>query len=99
MTDIPRARELLCQISEEIETAFPLEAVRIRAITEDLMTRKQSPRRTPIRSNQMTPDVVASILKDLSGTGLSVAQIANKHNVNSGRVSEVLNGIRTVEKP
>lgn len=96
MSHIPEARTLLHGIARELRDEGDHDrAGRIMEIVENLMTRRLPVReRMPTRSNKITSQIKARILKDAKTTDLHVAQIAGKYGVNPGRVSEILQGDR-----
>jgi hypothetical protein len=88
-TNIPRARELLCEIADEIEATSPLCSRDIRRICDNLMTRKQSGRRAPNTRSPVTQKVIDGVTKMLSETDLSQEKIAAHFNIDGGRVAEI----------
>jgi hypothetical protein len=83
MTDIPRARQLILQ-----SLALLTEA-------ESLMTRPSPIRRAKPNSTPITPTLARRIrIYAQKHTGASYKEIGARHNVDVGRVSEVLRGLR-----
>ena len=90
-TNIPLAREFLCEIADEIEDHAPFQAKRIREICSSLMTRVQSERRAPTTRVTVTPAIEQSVRRMLDQTDLSQEEIGRRHGIDGGRVSEILN--------
>lgn len=91
MTDIPKAREILREIAGEIAEALPEHAARIKAVTDQLMTRNRGLRQAPVTSPSVSPEMRARI-RAYAARHPTLAQhrIATVFGVNPGRVSEAL---------
>jgi hypothetical protein len=96
MSQIGEARKELARIADELRAQDDHEyADRITDIVESMMFRRTPARgRMPGKSNQITPDIKAQILKLAKSTKMHSAEIAAELGVNPGRVSEVLQGDR-----
>lgn len=95
-TDIPRARELLVKAGQ-VCTDFEVLALIEEALS--LMTRKPKPNGRTI-SRKVTPEIVEGVLRiKAEQPHLTYVEIGNCFRISGGRVSEILNGHRTVENP
>ena len=100
-TNIPEARKQLEEIADEIVAAHPDladHAQRIKLIVTDMMTQRSPVRRAPNHSKPMTQATRDAIRADLVKTDLSQEEIAARHGVDGGRVSEELNSMNSMMK-
>lgn len=88
-TNVPLAREQLEKIATDIEDHAPFQAIHIRSICKNLLTRKQSARRAPNTRSPVTQDVISGVITMLNETDLTQEQIAAHFNIDGGRVSEI----------
>lgn len=100
MRPIPEIRADLLKLADDIEVGnrYPESvASELRALVAD-MHRNKSIRRAAPRTHKVTPEVVAQVLLLAERRPqASQLELGNACGVNPGRVSEILNGKRTVE--
>lgn len=96
MSHIVEARKEFTRIADEMRAQGDHDhADQIIDIVDNLMVRRSPVRgRMPTKSNQVTPDLKAQILRLAKDTKMHSAEIAAKLGINPGRVSEVLQGDR-----
>lgn len=95
-TNIPLARDQLIDIADEMvkekdPTPLDLEAWawRIKDITEDLMTRRPTGRHARKKAAPVSAETRSKAINLLTSTNKSQLEIANKLNVNPGRIAEI----------
>ena len=89
MAGIPYVRDRLRELAHE------LAAPELETLARDL-ERRPPVRRAPASSEPMTPELADAIRADVAANpDATMAEIGARHNVNQGRVSEVLAGKRT----
>lgn len=94
-TDIPYARQLLQEIAGEIRSQYPEQAARIEHICSEYMTRKPSGRRAPTQRRMVTPKIRAAVLEHMHKHPDEPQEaIAQRFNIDGGRVSEIWNSRR-----
>lgn len=91
MSNIPKARELLLELANSLRNKTT--AAHIRRIVVGYMVREKQARRAPNQSDRITPHMKAQIVREVA-SGYTLAQIAHMHNINPGRVSEIIHGKR-----
>ena len=99
---IPLARSELRRIAANIdETAFPGVREEIEAVVDGLMTRKATQKRKALpRQNRITEDMVRDVLEHLKKyPAMSNRAIGRIYGIDGGRVSEIDQGLRTVDDP
>jgi hypothetical protein len=93
---IPQIREMVQQLTAESTKLAQLQIelnARINALMQE--TYRRSYTRTPVKNRRVTADVRASVLAMAANNpDASHQEIAEAHNINSGRVSEILHGTR-----
>jgi len=93
---IPEIREEMIELSAEADAA----AKRIRAIAKRIgilaeETKRRAYDRAPVTSRRITDDVKRSVrIYAQDHPDASQQEIAEAHNINMGRVSEILHGKR-----
>lgn len=89
MATIPEVRDRLRELAHE------LAAPELETLAREL-ERRPPVRRSPGGSAPMTPDLADAIRADVAANpDATMAEIGARHNVNQGRVSELLAGKRT----
>jgi len=92
---IPEVADRIRGIAEEIKGDHPDISVELMKLADELRRRPPVPR-APATSTQMTPELAEEIREFAEANpGLSHQAIAEKFNVNHGRVSEAIKGKRT----
>jgi hypothetical protein len=97
-SNIPEARDELIAIADEMlegDAKMQEYAARIEVIVFSKMYRDQPTRRGRRSASHLSPEVVAAIEKDLLTSNMNASEIAAKHGVNGGRVSEIAKRMRT----
>jgi hypothetical protein len=97
MSDIPGARNRLEQIAADLAAGSltPWKASRMIRSTLSLLVRSPPVRRARVRRRPVSPDLCEEIRAYAAANpGAQMFEIAVKFNVNQGRVSEILNGLR-----
>lgn len=90
MSDIIAAREELLALA-----AYSPDGDEIRRIVEQHMWRRPPARRAPARRKKISKDLKKEIEQFLSThPDVDLQRIAERFNVNAGRVSEILHGLR-----
>ena len=90
MSNIPLARKRIKTL-QNLLTVIVMDLEEI----EKMLNRKKPVRKAAPRSKRMTPEFAAQIRKFAQrNSKASLQEIATRFNVNSGRVSEALNGAR-----
>jgi len=90
MSNIPLARKRLKTL-QHLLTVVVMDLEEI----EKMLKRKEPVRKAAPSSKRMTPEVAAQIRKFAQrNSKASLQEIATRFNVNSGRVSEALNGVK-----
>ena len=89
-TNIPRARELLHSALSPTATGPEMRSLIYQAL--GMMTRKRTKRVTaPIEGRKITPELEEAIWRTyLRDPERSILALANMHDVNPGRVSEII---------
>lgn len=92
-SDVPGVRNQIISILQSSEGD---DIVIHRSVLSDWvgkLIRSKPVRRSPVRSNAVTLDIAKKVWR-LYRTGCDHQQIADALSINSGRVSEVINGLR-----
>jgi hypothetical protein len=91
---VPEVMKRLKEISNKIKLSRPKEADELIELADELKRRPGGPR-APSSSTPMTPELAQEI-RDFAtaNPGVSQQTVAQKFNVNHGRVSEALRGKR-----
>ena len=91
---IPEVAGRIREIAEKIKTSRPVEADELMQLADELKRRPPGPR-APVESTPMTPELAQEIREYAEAhPGMSHQAIAEKFNVNHGRVSEAIRGKR-----
>jgi hypothetical protein len=93
---IPQIREEVQQLTAE-STQLARRQIQINARIDALMqeTYRRSYSRAPVKSKRITADVRASVrAMAANNPDASHQEIGDAHNINPGRVSEILHGTR-----
>lgn len=97
---LPEIQEALHQCADDI--LFPLLPVDMQDmgrrlhLLADSISRRSSIKHAPKASRRMTPELAEAIRKDKSeNPSLTYQKLAERHGVNTGRISEALRGKRT----
>jgi hypothetical protein len=94
-TNTPKARKKLLKLCEKLEKkGCNKEAKEISRIVENLMIRKPGMRRAKPCRVEVTDAIRDAVIWDLRNTDLPQETIAQKHNIDGGRVSEIYRSIR-----
>ena len=94
-TNIPEARLRLGKIAAKLDDIGQSEqADAIRTIVENLMTRRPGPRRAPNVRVRVSTAIERSVRDLLRTTDLTQEEIARRHNIDGGRVSEIYRKMR-----
>lgn len=102
-TDIPRAREKLREATDvlrDIGTLESAEALRLIVGALSMMKRQQKHVNRRTIAKKVTPAIITEVLAILDKQPyLTDVEVGGMVGINGGRVSEIKNGLRTVEKP
>jgi hypothetical protein len=91
---IPEIREELFEIADCIQESEPEAAAKIRMLAEETK-RRPAVRKTPVRSAKFDADMRSKIKERARFLpGASEVELAREFNVNPGRISEALAGVR-----
>jgi hypothetical protein len=93
---IPQIREMVQQLTAESTKLARLQ-IQLNARIDALMqeTYRRSYTRAPVKSKRITADVRASVrAMAANNPDASHQEIGDAHNINPGRVSEILHGTR-----
>jgi hypothetical protein len=93
---IPQIRDLITELTEEGKQ-LALRQLEVNARINELMqeTYRRSYTRAPVTSRRITPAVRASVITTATKyPDMSHQALAEAHNINIGRVSEILHGHR-----
>lgn len=94
-SNIPLAREELLKIALDVESnGDTANADNIRHIVSRLLKRRRGSRSAPAQHARPTRKQVDEVKKLAKTTSLSQQEIAEKVDLNAGRVSEILAGLR-----
>lgn len=97
-SNIPLARKLLTELSERLTwQGRPEISSEIMGIVNSYMTRTYSGRLAPKRKGPPRADQVKAVLELARTTDLPLEEIGRRVGLNSGRVSEIINGLRDAE--
>lgn len=111
-TNIPEARKRLLELAARI-SAYEMSVARfcnpgnelsdiaceIDHIVDEMMTRKIKHNARTI-AKKVTPQIVRDVLAIKAvRPELTYQEIGQRFGINAGRVSEIVNGIRTIEEP
>ena len=93
---IPQIRDLISELTDEgvkiARRQFEIN-LRINALMQE--TYRRSYTRAPVKSKRITADVRASVRATAEANpDMAHQEIAEAHNINIGRVSEILHGFR-----
>lgn len=93
---IPQIRDLITELTDEgtklARRQFEIN-LRINALMQE--TYRRSYTRAPVKSKRITADVRASVRAMAEANpDMAYQEIAEAHNINIGRVSEILHGFR-----
>jgi len=92
---IPEVASRMREISSQIQSSFPTEAIELIQLADELRRRSPTLPRAPATSTPMTPELAEEIREFAEANpGTSHQDIAVVFNVNHGRVSEVISGKR-----
>lgn len=92
---VPEVANRIREIAGKIKTSRPIEADELMQLADELKRRPPGPR-APVESTSMTPELAQEIREYVEAhPGMSHQTIAEKFNVNHGRVSEAIRGKRT----
>jgi len=92
---IPEVANRIREISAQIQTDYPAEAIELGQLADELRRRSPTLPRAPATSTPMTPELADEIREFAEANpGTSHQDIAVVFNVNHGRISEVLSGKR-----
>ena len=96
-SNIPKAREILDDLMENLEALEPHQVKHRISVALNHMTRSSPASRASVKSNPITDEILEKIRAlghESVDLDLSQQDIANAVGVNPGRVSEVLRGRR-----
>jgi len=93
---IPQIRDLIAELTDEgTKLARRQYAINLRINALMQETYRRSYTRTPVKNRRITADVRASVrAMAAANPDASHQEIAEAHNINPGRVSEILHGKR-----
>tara|TARA_R110000782_G_C14819205_1_gene413806 strand:+ start:17867 stop:18238 length:372 start_codon:yes stop_codon:yes gene_type:complete len=102
-TNIPAAREKLREamdIIRDIQTLESAEALRLIHGALSMMKRKQRHTNRRIIARKVTSEIVHQVNLHIQAAGWKTdLEIGAVFNIGPGRVNEIRNGLRTIEKP
>ncbi len=94
-TNIPYARKQLLKIADSLDDIdAKAQAAEIREIVSLYMKRRPGSRRAAITRNPVTENIKRDVVWLLKNTDLPQEEIAQKFNLDGGRVSEIYRTIR-----
>lgn len=96
MSDIPRARQILEHLLDEMENGtYDRMFVRssVQAALRHMVRKKHKSQKARATVNSITPEIRDNVLRSHTQEHwISTRALAEKHNVNEGRISEIIGG-------